>query len=186
MRRNIVYFCRWFRLSSEMSGRENLRLSRHFFANTSFAAASLLLLLAFPIIAYSSDARSPATASAAGSTGKVSAATGWYLPAQAKAGAKIYLHSCARCHGASLHGNIGPALKGHSFLSKWSPNSVGDLLFFVSQQMPQNAPGSLSRAQYTDLVAFLLQNNGAPPGVHALQADSPDINKMMFSSLSVK
>jgi mono/diheme cytochrome c family protein len=37
---------------------------------------------------------------------------GWYTTAQAANGAKAYQKTCASCHGATLHGGMGPALVG--------------------------------------------------------------------------
>ena len=37
--------------------------------------------------------------------------------------------------------------------------------------MPSDNPGRLSRGQYTDIVAYLLQQNGMPAGPRRLSAD---------------
>lgn len=84
-------------------------------------------------------------------------ATQAYTPAQARAGATVYAQHCEQCHGASLQGGAGPRLIGANF-SKGYPTSAA-LHDFIKTQMPANAPGSLSGAQYDDVTAFVLQQN---------------------------
>jgi mono/diheme cytochrome c family protein len=85
---------------------------------------------------------------------------------QATAGAKTYMQSCAKCHGANLAGFTGPALVGKS--SAIAQQSLVEVYEYVSQQMPMSAPGSLSKAQYLSIVAYLLEKNGHTPGTHPL------------------
>lgn len=81
-----------------------------------------------------------------------------YTASQASSGAIVYAQSCAQCHGANLQGQSGPTLKGSSFNVAYSRASA--LYNFIRTQMPANAPGSLSAAQYQDVTAFILQQNG--------------------------
>ena len=46
--------------------------------------------------------------------------------------------------------------------------TVADLFERVRTTMPQNDPGTLSRDQYADVVAFLLKSNGFPEGTAPL------------------
>ena len=50
--------------------------------------------------------------------------------------------------------------------------SVGELYGFISQNMPQNDPGSLPQDDDLAVVAYLLQVNGMPPGSTPLPADT--------------
>ncbi len=88
-----------------------------------------------------------------------------YTGAQAAAGQQAF-RVCAFCHGPALQGAMGPALATAGFRATWP--SAAALFQFISQNMPLNAPGSLSREQYWDLVAFLLQRNGVEPGEQPL------------------
>lgn len=81
-----------------------------------------------------------------------------YTASQASSGAIVYAQSCSQCHGANLQGQSGPTLKGSSFNVAYSRASA--LYNFIRTQMPANAPGSLSAAQYQDVTAFILQQNG--------------------------
>ena len=81
-----------------------------------------------------------------------------YTAAQASAGGAVYAQRCASCHGVNLQGQSGPTLKGAKFLAGYpTPTALYD---FIKTQMPADAPGSLSAAQYADVTAFVLQQNG--------------------------
>ena len=90
---------------------------------------------------------------------------GIYAPDQAVRGAAHYSERCAACHGATLNGTgEAPSLSGGEFVSHYDQLSVADLFERVRTTMPQNDPGTLSRDQYAEIVAFLLKSNGFPEG----------------------
>ena len=91
-----------------------------------------------------------------------------YTAAQAKSGAAKYDDQCAQCHGPTLEGQSGPALKGELFASVKTGFSVGDILTFMAINMPATQPGSLSHDDYTDIMSYVLQQNGFPAGTAAL------------------
>lgn len=90
---------------------------------------------------------------------------GVYTNAQAERGAQGYANHCAVCHGATLTGT-GEAkpLTGPAFLSSWNGLSVGDLYDRIRTSMPANAPKSLSRETYADILAYVLKFDGFPAG----------------------
>lgn len=74
---------------------------------------------------------------------------------------------CARstCHGArhppegfTFPKNFAPALVGANTLTKYE--NAQDLFDFISARMPYQAPGSLTREEYWQLVALLLHRRG--------------------------
>ncbi|MGH6670671.1 MAG: c-type cytochrome [Xanthobacteraceae bacterium] len=69
-----------------------------------------------------------------------------YTAAQATQGARVYDRFCATCHGSDLEGKAGPPLAGKSFQEtlQYAKMTTSQLYAFISQSMPQNAPGSLS------------------------------------------
>lgn len=89
-----------------------------------------------------------------------------FTAAQAAAGSKTYAQSCASCHGATLKGITAPALVGKT--SAIAQQTVVECYEYASQQMPMTAPGTLSKTQYLDIVAFLLQKNGHVAGLRPL------------------
>jgi S-disulfanyl-L-cysteine oxidoreductase SoxD len=97
---------------------------------------------------------------------------GVYSDAQASRGKDAYNRECASCHLDSLGGaDMAPALTGNPFLEKWTDLSIGDLYERVRISMPQDSPASLSRQQYADIVAYMLQVNRFPSGAAELGHD---------------
>ena len=88
-----------------------------------------------------------------------------YTAEQAARGAQVYAATCARCHPPGQ-------LDGETFAVGWNEARVWTLFSNLRNTMPQDKPGSLSDAQYVDVIAYLLQRNRVPPGTVALAADS--------------
>lgn len=98
---------------------------------------------------------------------------GVYTSAQADRGKAVYSNACSRCHAETLDGNDEvPPVKGSHFMTNWDGQTVADLVQRIRNTMPLDDPGSLSGASTTDLVAYLLQQNGAPAGSTELTSDS--------------
>src|SRR5579871_663676 len=91
-------------------------------------------------------------------------ATPLYSAAQAKRGADLYQSKqCATCHGATLAGNGPfPALTGDNFVSVYSGQPLTQLYDKVQKQMPPTNPGSLTPAEASDLLAYMLSVNKYP------------------------
>lgn len=87
-----------------------------------------------------------------------------YTSAQAARGASVYAQSCASCHGPNLQGEAGPPLIGQTLKAAYGAGTAAQLYDFISRQMPQNAPASLSQRQYLDVTAYVLAQNGIPAG----------------------
>ena len=103
-----------------------------------------------------------------------SARHGYYTRAQAEAGKADFEQTCAICHGDNLQGGVGPALAGQEFLSvsQYQGLTVDYLYHFMSTNMPQNAPGSLTKTQYLDITAYILSFNGYAAGSTSLTTDT--------------
>jgi alcohol dehydrogenase (cytochrome c) len=98
--------------------------------------------------------------SIAGSVGN----EGWYSATQAAQGAAVFKQKCAVCHGANLQGGAGPALVGNQFFLRYRGKPLSALWSTIHDQMPLNAPGTLSSAQSLAIVAYVLQQNMFPAG----------------------
>ena len=92
------------------------------------------------------------------------AGDGVYTAAQATRGEAIYRTGCAACHGTTLAGDLGPPLAGQGFLSVWGRQPLSDLFDKIRSTMPADTPGTLSRPQVADVVAYILQANQFPGG----------------------
>ena len=92
---------------------------------------------------------------------------GVYTEAQAARGATAFGPSCAGCHALAAEGKA--PLVGDPFWKSFAQKSVGDLLDFVSTNMPNGTPGSLNESTYRDIVALMLKSNAFPAGNTELQ-----------------
>ncbi len=106
---------------------------------------------------------------------------GVYTQEQAKRGEAAYAEQCGRCHGADLSGGDSvPALAGTDFLSTWNTKTVGDLFDRIRTSMPADKPGTLSREQDADIVAYMLSINQLPAGKTELGTDSEQLKQIQF------
>ncbi|MGP0070963.1 MAG: hypothetical protein ACLPWF_03400 [Bryobacteraceae bacterium] len=95
---------------------------------------------------------------------------GVYTEAQSARGITAFGQSCSGCHTLGAEGKS--PLVGEPFWKSFAQKNVGDLLEFVSANMPNGAPGSLSESTYRDIVALMLKSNGFPAGTTELRRDS--------------
>ena len=101
-----------------------------------------------------------------------SVAGGVYSAAQAKRGQTLYNDSCAKCHLEDLSGGAtSPPLQGNEFIGNWKGKTVGALFDEVRMTMPFDSPGSLTPAQYADILAYMLSANKYPAGEKELDKD---------------
>ena len=115
-----------------------------------------------------SPARVAAAPPAAGSV-----LDGVFTAAQAERGERTFREACAACHDTG-------EFSGGRFRIGWVGRPVGELFETISTLMPEADPGSLSRAQYAAVVAYLLQLNGYPAG----DADLPS-NRRALGQLEI-
>ncbi|HUA21206.1 MAG TPA: cytochrome c [Bryobacteraceae bacterium] len=95
---------------------------------------------------------------------------GVYTEAQAARGTTAFGQSCSGCHALVAEGKI--PLVGDPFWKSFAQKKVGDLLDYVSKNMPNGTPGSLTETTYQDIVAVMLKSNGFPAGATELQRDT--------------
>ncbi|MGC1387710.1 MAG: PQQ-binding-like beta-propeller repeat protein [Steroidobacteraceae bacterium] len=79
---------------------------------------------------------------------------------QAAEGKALYDSKCAACHGEALKGAAAPALAGVDFAAAWGAD---------------DAAGTLRPAEYSAILAYILQQNGYPAGSTPLRAGSPQL-----------
>ena len=109
---------------------------------------------------------------------------GVYTDEQATRGEALYGEHCARCHGATLQGNGEGAqpLTGATFKSTWNGVSVGAMFDRVRLSMPQDKPGTMTRQQVADLLAFILRANKFPAGKTELARQTDLLNAITFQA----
>jgi len=91
---------------------------------------------------------------------------GVYTEAQASRAVMAFGQSCAGCHALAAEGKA--PLVGDPFWKSFAQKTVGDLLDFVSSNMPNGTPGSLTESTYQDVIALILKSNGFPAGTTEL------------------
>jgi cytochrome c len=107
--------------------------------------------------------------------------TGVYSDAQATRGEALYADKCASCHAPDLTGlDQAPPLAGSDFNTNWNDLAVNDLFERIRISMPADKPGSLSRQETADVVAFLLQKGSFPAGQTDLPADGEALKGIKF------
>jgi quinoprotein glucose dehydrogenase len=108
---------------------------------------------------------------------------GVYSEAQARRGEEVYRQACANCHGPELEGaDMTPGLTGGVFTSNWNDLTLGDLFERIRTTMPLDKPGSVSRQQNADLVAFLLKANQWPAGTTELTRELGALKQIRIQS----
>jgi mono/diheme cytochrome c family protein len=106
---------------------------------------------------------------------------GVYTEAQAKRGEALYGQYCASCHGPDLAGGeMAPGLTGGEFTANWNELSLGDLYERIRISMPQNAPGSLSRQQNSDILSYILSKMNVPVGQTELSTNTDELKGIKF------
>lgn len=102
-----------------------------------------------------------------------------YTDGQADRGEKLYAERCARCHGDALQGvEAAPALAGPTFYGNWDGESLDALFERMRTSMPLDRPGSLTRAENTDLLAYLLRVAKYPAGPRLLDAQGGALTRI--------
>ena len=91
---------------------------------------------------------------------------GMYTEAQAARGLMAFGPNCSGCHALAAEGRA--PLAGEPFWKSFAQKTVGELLEFISTNMPNGTPGSLNEPTYNDIVALILKSNGFPAGTTEL------------------
>ena len=113
-------------------------------------------------------------AAAAGPAESRTVLAGVFTSPQAERGAQRFQQVCASCHSPA-------EFSGPVFQRIWTDRPVGELYQIISTMMPQNDPGGLSAQEYTDIISYLLQQNGYPTGEVELPPDPDFLNHVIFA-----
>jgi mono/diheme cytochrome c family protein len=109
---------------------------------------------------------------------------GVYATTQATSGEPLYSKYCASCHGPDLGGGeMVPALTGGDFNANWNDLSLGALFERMRVSMPQNNPGSLTREEIADILAYILNKGSFPAGDTELPTRTETLNTIRFVAI---
>ncbi len=92
--------------------------------------------------------------------------SGIFSADQAAKGKDVYLGQCQSCHTAA-------SLTAGDFVNNWNTRPLRELFTYLVENMPESEPGSLSKTQYAQVIAYILQLNNMPAGEAELAAE-PD------------
>jgi mono/diheme cytochrome c family protein len=107
---------------------------------------------------------------------------GVYTREQAVRGQDTYHEECLGCHGEALDGGEAPPLAGEEFLHKWNGKTAGNLFGVMRKTMPEDNPGNLSDAEYSDVLAYILSVNDFPAGQKELDRDVTPLNEIRIET----
>jgi mono/diheme cytochrome c family protein len=126
------------------------------------AGAALSLLLLGALVANAQDASGPSIYS------------GVFTAAQAKRGNDAYQASCSSCHGSDLRATDAEAvdLTGPAIGAKWNGKTLEERFERIRDTMPLGNENTLGDKTYMDILAFILQFNGFPPGNQELRPET--------------
>lgn len=106
---------------------------------------------------------------AAAAPGIRSTRDGIYTVAQATRGQEVFQTVCSECHEPADYTQT-------AFLNRWAGEPVYQLFYQIHNTMPYGAPSSLTRQQYTDLLAYIFQLNNLPAGAEELGSDDDSLD----------
>ena len=134
---------------------------------------SLVATIAAILLATGTSASHAQDSSAAAAS--VSTLSGVYSKDQASRGEKTYEAKCTACHAPSVH-------TGEAFTRAWETRTAYDLFELIRTTMPNDDPGSLSREQYGEIVAYLFKLNDFPAGRRPLPTENEGLKQVKIES----
>jgi cytochrome c5 len=104
---------------------------------------------------------------AVGSAAQKTTNEGVYTKAQADGAKAPFNKMCAQCHAFSVAAKKKPKdlpLGDAPFFENWSGRALSDLSTLIALTMPNDGSATVSDTEALNLVAYILQQNGAPAG----------------------
>ena len=94
---------------------------------------------------------------------------GVFSPAQAERGAQVFGTICTNCHDITEFTGAG------AYLEDVEGEPLWDTFEFVSSEMPEDDPGSLSLEEYSAVLAYIFSVYGQPSGDAELAVDQKSL-----------
>ena len=105
---------------------------------------------------------------------QVTTLDGVYTEEQAERGAEVVEDVCRECHDDEEF--VG------AFIRSWAGASLAALYDDIYSLMPEDQPGSLPPQQYADVITYILQLNGLPPGETELGIARESLERVLIES----
>ena len=106
-----------------------------------------------------------------------SAGNGVYSEAQADRGSRLFETRCGTCH------QVAEFADPH-FMGAWKGQPAAGLFEMIRAAMPEDNPGSLTRQQYADILAFIFKKNGLPAGEAELKGTPEALKEVIIEVVS--
>lgn len=116
-----------------------------------------------------------ATAARPESAPQKSTNDGIYTKEQADGARQLFVKVCQACHPFTVAGKKTPKdfpLGEDPFFEEWGGRPVKELINVIALTMPNDGSAVLNDQEATDLVAYILQQNGFAPGKTPLTKDT--------------
>jgi mono/diheme cytochrome c family protein len=97
---------------------------------------------------------------------------GIYTEEQAEAGEELYAEHCLTCHDKKYFRPV---------LEAWEGQPLGVLYTVMSASMPETNPGALPRADYVDILAYILSLSRYPAGDAELDYKDGVLDEIVIS-----
>ena len=109
-----------------------------------------------------------------------------YTLAQAAAGEAAYQQQCVACHGDNLEGfELAPSLSGDFFTRRWGGKAVAELAAELRRMPPEQVDGLDDRV-YSNILAYLLQQNGTEAGDNPLPSEVAAMNEILIPAQAIR
>lgn len=100
---------------------------------------------------------------------------GVFSPAQAERGAQVFGTICTNCHDITEFTGAGAYLEDVEGKPLW------ETFEFVSSEMPEDDPGSLSLEEYSAVLAYIFSVYGLPSGDAELAVDQQSLEAITIA-----
>lgn len=111
--------------------------------------------------------------SSAAAQDKKSVKAGVYTAAQAERGIAVFRSKCASCHAPNR-------FTDDFFYQSFAGKPLWEMFDVISDSMPEDSPGSLTKEEYADVIAYLLKLNNFPAGESELPIDKDALSAILF------
>jgi mono/diheme cytochrome c family protein len=99
---------------------------------------------------------------------------GVFTASQADRGEQVARANCFSCHGQREWATP-------TMIPIWSGRPIRDFYENLRATMPYDSPGRLTRQEYADVLSYILELNGAPPGDTPLPSDEEGLAQIQVT-----
>ena len=104
---------------------------------------------------------------------KTSVKAGVYTAALADRGVVLFRSKCASCHAPNR-------FTDDFFYTSFAGKPLWEMFDVISDSMPEDNPGSLTKEEYADVIAYLLKLNNFPAGESELPTDKDALSAILM------